>query len=213
MIMTIHAVAPCTVSSPSSASTSPPSGDAAPASLLPEPTPYAMGGDMGAEITALAIQNGQTESSLNETAQQSQDRIQDLAEQAQVSTMHDEASTMRASAWEAGLLQIAAGAATIGGGAASINGASSGVVSLIKGGADTLSGASAIAAGLGKAAETDDEALTAGSKATADAAQREADTCRQAQKDASSFISAAIDFYREYQSTKAQADAAAVHSA
>jgi hypothetical protein len=127
--------------------------------------------------------------------------------------MHDEASTMRANAWESGCLQMAAGAVTIGGAIDGMNGGSSSAVAAFKGTSDLLTGASTLAGGLGKAAETDDEALATAFKATADSSQREGDACRQAEKDSSSYISAAIDFYREYQSTKAQANTAAVHGA
>jgi hypothetical protein len=180
--------------------------------ILPEPSPYLLGGDIGAEITALAVQAGQTERALDTSAEQTEDAVQDQAEQGEVSTLHQEASTMRATAWESGCLQIAGGAASIAGGVGGMEG-DKGFEGLMKGASEGLGGGATLAGGLGKAAETDSEALAAAEKATSDAAEREGDAARSAQKDATAFITAAIDFYREYQSTKAQANAAAVHGA
>jgi hypothetical protein len=179
------------------------------ASLLPEPSPM-LGADMGAEIAALAVRTGQLQQDVNTKSAETQDTIQDEADAAQVSTMHDEASTMRSGAWSSGLLEIGAGAATMG---SAMPGASTNLTTALKGGAEAMQGGSTLAGGLSKAAATDSEALATQQKAAADAAQRSGQAARDGQKNASDFVQAAIDFYREYQSTKAEAQAAALHGA
>jgi len=184
--------------------------------LLPSPVETMMSGDMGADIAALAVKSGQVERELDTKATETEDTIQDEADQAQVATMHDEATTMRSGAWESGLMQVGAGACEIG--AAGFSSAKAGapppkIVGILKGFADGLNGGGTIAGGLSKAAATDTEALATAQKAIADSAQRSGQTARDAQKADSDFVQAAIDFYREYQSTKAQAQAAALHGA
>jgi hypothetical protein len=209
MIHSIHATnAPSTIDDaapPSAATPASPSS----ATLLPEPTPM-LGCDMGAEIAALAVRTGQLQQDVNTKAAEAQDTIQDEADAAQVSTLHDEASTMRSGAWSSGLLEIGAGAATMG---SAMPGESANLSTALKGGAQAMQGGSTLAGGLSKAAATDSEALATQQKAAADAAQRSGQAARDGQKNASDFIQAAIDFYREYQSTKAEAQAAALHGA
>jgi hypothetical protein len=177
-------------------------------SLLPEPSPM-LGADMGAEIAALALKTGQLQQDINTKAAETQDSIQDAADAAQVSTMHDEASTMRAGAWESGLFQIGAGVSSL----ASAGVSSSGATGSANAISQAMQSGSTLAGGLNKAAETDSEALATAQKALADAAQRSGSAARDGQKNASDFVQAAIDFYREYQSTKAEAQAAALHGA
>jgi hypothetical protein len=185
-------------------------------SLLPEPS-ILLGGDMSAEITALAVQTGQQEQRINTTAAETEDTIEDKAEQSQVDLMHQDASETRAGAWTSGLLQIGAGACSIASGVTSMamtaGKTASAVSGILKGGSEGLMGGGTIAGGVSKAAATDDEALATASKALADAAQRSGATARDAQKSASDFVQSAIDFYREYQSTKAQEATAALHGA
>ena len=195
----------------SQASTSPgavgASGSGAPATLLPNPDMTLLTGDMGAAIAALAVQQGNAEEQTETKATEAQDNVQDAAETAQVATLHDEASTMRAGAWESGLFQVAAGAATMG------SGGSGTAAALMKGGADALNGLGTITGGLSKAAATDLAASATASKALADAAGRAGDLDRDAHKSVESFVQAALDFYREYAQAKTQAEAAAVHGA
>jgi hypothetical protein len=214
---TTHATAP--LSSVGGATGNPAASSVTPAtSLLPEPSPALMlGADMGAEIAALAVKSGQTQRDIDTKATETQDSIADRAAAASVNTMHDEASTMRAGAWESGLLQIGAGAFSIASAGESIGAQpgteAAGIAGGLKGISEGLSGGSTLAGGLNKAAETDSEALATASKALSDAAQRSGAALRDGQKGASDFIQSAIDFYREYQSTKAEAQAAALHRA
>ena len=207
-------------------------------SLLPEPMPVLLGADMGAEIAALAVKSGETQQDIETKAAETQDSVEDAADQAEVETMHDEASTTRAGAWTSGLLQMGAGAfsiasagmsfeaAQLGGGAGAGSTApppppadvvqaakDAAIAGLLKGASQGLDGGGTLAGGLSKAAATDCEALATASKALADAAERSGAAARDGQKNASDFVQSAIDFYREYESTKAQADAAALHGA
>lgn len=186
-------------------------------SLLPEPSGVLLGADMGAEIAALAVKSGQTQEDISTRAAEIQDSIEDRAQQAEVQTMHDEASTLRAGAWESGLLQIGAGACSIASAGESIGALqgskAAGIAGMLKGASQGLDGGGTLAGGLSKAVATDCEALATVSKALGDAAERSGAAARDGQKNASDFIQSAIDFYREYQSTRAQAEAAALHAA
>jgi hypothetical protein len=172
---------------------------------------------MAAQIAALALQQGQAQSDLDTKAEETQDSIADQADAAEVATMHQEASTMRAGAWESGILQISAGACSIASAGAGIGATAGsgamGASGVMKGLSEGLSGGGTIAGGLSKAATTDLEASATASKALADAAQRSGGVDSDAKKSAQQFVQAAVDFFREYESTKAQAQAAAVHGA
>jgi hypothetical protein len=188
-----------------------------PASLLPAPDTVLLSGDMGAAIAALAVQQGNAEEQTETQAAEAQDTLQDNAEAAQVATLHSEASTMRAGAWESGLLQIGAGVCTMGSAGVSMGtgGSATGgqIATLLKGAGEGVTGAGTIVGGLSKAAATDLDASATASKALADAAGRAGDLDRDAHKSAESFVQAALDFYREYAQAKAQAEAAALHGA
>ncbi len=221
MTMNIHSissnvpVSPLDIGEAGTSTRSPEAGGAT--TLLPEPMTVLAGADMAAQITALAVKAGQEQQDIDTKSTEAEDAVQDQADQAEVATMHEEASTIRAGAWESGILQISAGACTIASAAESVGAnagsKAAGIATGLKGSADILNGAATLAGGLSKAAGTDLEAQAAGSKALADAAERSGATARDSRKDASAFVQAAIDFYREYQSTKAQSEAAAVHAA
>jgi hypothetical protein len=207
------------------------------ASLLPEPGSIMLGANVGAMIAELAIKNGELENRINNNAAEAQNTMEDAANQAQVAELHQEASDTRNSALIGGTLQVGAGLCSVaaagasGGAAVGGNGASpatsatataqfidnlktlGGVGQLLKGASQSLDGAGTLTGGLGKAAATDDEALAAQSKALADIAQRGGDAARDAHKNSEAFVQSAIDFYREYESTQAAAQAAAVHRA
>jgi hypothetical protein len=224
MIHATHGTnAPQTITDTGSVGTTPTTPSAAPTSLLPEPSPM-LGGDLSAQIAALAVKTGETERDINSKAAETEDTTEDAANAAQVSLMHDEASTMRTGAWVSGLLQVGAGALSMASGAVSLNGANTaagssaaraiaGQATMLGGGSQCLQAGSTLAGGYFKAAETDTEALTTAEKGIADAAQRTSGDARAAEKDASDFVQSAIDFYRQFQATKAQADAAALHGA
>jgi hypothetical protein len=211
-------VAPASVTDTTSSSQSTTTPTAAPASLLPDPSSGALvGGDMGAEIAALAVKLGKSEQDLNAKAAEAQDQVEDAQEAAQVQTMHDEASTLRDGAWESGMLQIGAGACTAASGGIAASGGTSDFMkalpTMVKGVGEGLNGAATITGGLSKAAATDLEANATASKSIADAAGRAGGVDRDTQKNATQFVQAALDFYREYETAKAQAQAAALHGA
>jgi hypothetical protein len=59
----------------------------------------------------------------------------------------------------------------------------------------------------------DTDATATAWKAESDAAERTGSEMRDGEKSATTFVQAALDFYKEYQTAKAQAEAAAVHGA
>jgi hypothetical protein len=187
------------------------------APLVPEPLPVVLGGDVAAEIAALAVQTGESQRDIDSKAAETEDNIQDNAAQAEVATMHDEASTMRAGAWEGGLLQIGAGACSIASAGASIGAKpgsdAAGWAAGLNGTSQSLMGGATIAGGLSKAAGTDSQALATAQKALSDSAQRAGLAARDGQKNATDFVQSALDFYRQYETAKAEAQAAALHGA
>jgi hypothetical protein len=229
MTMNLHTnltagVAPVTTIEPSSLEQGiSPTGGAG--TLLPEPSLMLLG-DAGAEIAAIAVQQGEAQQTIDTTAAEAEDTSADAAAAAQVATLHQEASTTRAGALESGVLQISAGACAIasagvaadakvpsttpGAAAVSPNTTWSGV---LKGASEGLMGGGTMADGLSRAAATDSQALATGQQAAATSAQQAAAAARDGQKSAESFVQAALDFYKEYETTKAQAQAAALHGA
>ncbi len=209
-------VAAATSNEPATSTASTSTSSTARASLLPEPSLW-IEGDPGAEIAALAVQQGQAQQDIETVSAEEQDTVQDQAADAQVATLHDEASTMRSGALESGLLQIGAGACAIGSAGASIGAAQgtfqAGVGGALKGLSEGLAGGGSLADGLSKAAATDLQALATAQQALGSAAQRAGDASRDGQKAASAYVQAALDFYKEYETAKAQAQAAAVHAA
>jgi hypothetical protein len=170
-------------------------------------------GDMGAEIAALAVQQGTAQQNIDNQAIGEQDSVEDQAEQAEVQTMHEQATETRNGAIASGALQIGGGLCSMGAGGlgmSSLKNAAS-LSTMMKGGSEAFVGGGTIAGGLGQAAATDSAALAAAQKSAGDAANRAGQTDRSAQKSASDFVESAIEFYREYETAKAQAAAAALH--
>jgi len=170
--------------------------------LLPAPSVVVGGlGDIGAEIALLSLRAGHDEEQINTTAEHEEENIQDVAEENEVNEMQTEARDVTASAYAAGAMQICQGALQISGSVApqSTQGA-------FTGGA-TLCGAGAtIFTAQGQATGLVDQSVVTSYKAVADRAGQVATEASQAQGDARSVISNALEFYREYQSTAAQID-------
>jgi len=166
-------------------------------SLLPDPEAAVLSsGDVGAEIAALAVQNGEVErSAAHEEREAAEARA--LAEEAQeVQAIRAEASSMRVEAWvDAGL--------TVG---AQVVGSSSTAGVIAKAG-------KALADGYFSAGQKDDEANAKAFDAAAGDAKSAAEDAHDTVADANEYIKAALDFYQEYVTTRAQTLTAAAQRA
>jgi hypothetical protein len=193
-------LAPLQSESVNGKSLSPPSstGDTCGA-LLPEPS--LIGGDIGAEVALLSIRAGRDQQKIQESTEEAQNNIQDLAEQNEVKEMHTEASDIMSSAWAAGVMQVGQGVAQISGAgqAPSEQGAYTGTAGLYGAGATLFTAQ-------GQSQRELDEALVTSFKAVADRAGQMSTEASQGKTDAEGVITNAIQFYQQYEQTKAQVD-------
>jgi hypothetical protein len=172
-------------------------------------SPFVDGGDLGAEIAALAIQNGNTQRATAHAQRAIDEADQERADAAQVQAIHSEASSMRAQAWVDGGIGVAAafGDAFIPraptGGPSGWGAAST----------DLTAAATKMVDGFFAAAQHDDEADAASDKAAADRFANDAKDASDAANDATATINTALDFARSYVATEAQTQAAALHRA
>jgi hypothetical protein len=172
--------------------------------LLPPPSVISGGaGDIGAEIALLSLRAGQDEQRINATAEDAENDIQDAAEQNEVNEMRTEASDILSNAIAAGIMQICQGGMQAAAGAALASGAP-GAQGGLTGGATIAGAAATMFSAQGQAQTQIDQAIVTADKAAADRAGQMSTEASQAQGDARSVISNAIQFYQEYQRTTAQ---------
>jgi hypothetical protein len=154
-------------------------------------------GDLGAAIAALAVENGTAERSTSHEARDVEEQAEAQADAAQVKSMRDEASSMR--------LEGAFDAVTTIG-TAYIKAYCPPVGFLGEAGEK-------LGDGVFHATQHSHEADAAAHRAEADQAKSAADKNTDAAGDADAYVKAAFDFYREYSSTEAQTQSAALHKA
>jgi len=208
MTMTIHGIQnqgpiDATDSSPSDpASEGVTGGLDSSGSLLPAPAIVAGGaGDIGAEIALLGVRAGRDEQQINQVSEETQDKVQDAAEQNEVREMHVEAGDIMSNAVAAGCMQICQGVTQMAGAGApqSEQGAFTGQASIYGAGATLFTAQ-------GQAQQQLDQALVTSYKAIADRAGQTATEASQGRQDAQSIVSNAIQFYQQYEQSKAQLD-------
>jgi hypothetical protein len=187
------------------------------------PAPDIVGGlDVGAEIALLAIRAGRDQEAIQQKTEQTENAIQDGAEQHEVQAMHQEASDIMSDAIASGVMQIGQGAMQWGGAASLASGPATNATSSLEDIAaakeaqvgqgsfaamGTLSQAGAtLFAALGQSQRELDEAQVTSYKAMADRAGQLSSEASQGQADARSILSNAVSFYQEYVQTKAQVD-------
>lgn len=190
-------------------------GAAAPTgtALLPEPdAALAFSGDPAAELAALAVETGTAQRKEAQVCRDLQRQDEQREDQAQVAALRAKASDIL----DAGLVE---GVGMMGEGALDFAAApevtSSGTPTpdgaKLRAAGTFTRGISTIGAGTYKAAEASCDADAAAHKAAADRARQAADDMHDARKDAEQYVSAAIDFYRDYTSAQASERAALLH--
>ena len=157
----------------------------------------ATGGDMGAEVAELAVQNGDAERTSAHEARDAEEEAAARADAAQVQALRDEASNMR-------LEGVFDAATAVGTGCLKMECPSA---------AFTTEAEEKLGDGFFHAAQHTDEANAAGHKAAADQAKGAADGDGAAANDANAYVKDALDFYRTYAATTAQTQSAAIHRA
>jgi hypothetical protein len=150
--------------------------------------------DMGADLAFLEVQAGQIQRSEATDDRNAEEKLADSEADQEVNALRSEASSMGSQAIVDGALAVVDAG---GGGKSTPFGA---VVSGVKGATDGLFGA----------AEKNDEANAKGFEAAAGAAQSGVQGAHDAVTDAEQLVQAALEFYKEYASTQAQTDLAAL---
>lgn len=193
---TVQATATTGVTSTSYAEPASAAGATTP-SLLPAPLGALMSsGDVGAEIAALAVENGMGERSLAREERQAAEARAQSQEAQEVHAIHAEASSLRVQAWVDAGTMVAA----------------------------EVAGKDSAGAALGTAAKTlvddyfaagqkDDEANAKACEAASTDAKAAADDAHETLAGANDYIKSALDFYQEYATTRAQTLAVAAQRA
>jgi hypothetical protein len=164
-------------------------------SLLPDPTDELCSGDLGEEMAALDVQNGEVERRTADEQRETEEAAEAQADAAEVQAMHDEASSMRAQGVFDGVVSIASSAAK----------------AYCPAAGAAIDAGEKVGDGFWHAAQHDDEANAAAQKAAANQADNAIKTAAGAVDDANAAIAAALDFDRNYTTTEAQAQLAALH--
>jgi hypothetical protein len=191
---------------PSPSDPSPTSGVDDCGALLPAPMPLAEG-DLAAEIALLNIRAGRDEAQINTVAEETQNELQDAAEQNEVNEMHEEAGDIMSNAVAAGILQVAQGTTqVVGGGVTSgMSGpAAQGAQMEFQGGSTLFGAGAALFTANGQASQQLDQALVTSYKAVADRAQQTSTEATEGQQDARSVVANAIQFYQQYEAAQSQ---------
>ncbi len=166
-------------------------------------------GDPGEEMAVIAVENGEAERTVAHQERNVEEAEAAQADAAQVQAMHDEASSLRAQGWfDAGTAVVGACIAVAcppaASGAPTVQGLVTGHLS---------DGVEKLGDGYWKAAQHDDEARATADKATATQHENAAKDAADAAGDANANVGAALDFDRNYTSTEAQTQLAALHRA
>jgi hypothetical protein len=189
---------------------------AADASVLPDPVDaLAISGDPGAELAALAVKSGEQQQAGTQAARDTEQKIEVSEDEQQVAAMQKKADDIRSSGLADGLGMVAEGGFTVAAAGVTASGGAgaSAESAALKFDGTVLKAVSGIDSANSKAAEATDDANAAAAKSASDQAKSAADDAHDAKKSAGDFISAAIDFYREYTSAQASANSAALHRA
>jgi hypothetical protein len=174
------------------------------------PDPASLSGDPGAELAARAVKSGELQQSTAQKARDAQEQLEVNADRQQVDALHQKADHLRTEGFLEGAGMAAEGAGDLGGGLLARDHSQ---LVACDGAGKAAEGTARIFAAMPKADSANDDARAAEARSAADQAKTAADDLHDAKKGAGDFISAALDFYREYTSAQASASAAALHRA
>ncbi|HLK41048.1 MAG TPA: hypothetical protein VKU41_30060 [Polyangiaceae bacterium] len=163
----------------------------------PEDSLAVTSGDPGAELAALTVQAGTAERHTARAVRDSEERLAEHEEAAQVQALHDDASSLRTEAWFDGGMTVAMQAA---GGPQSTLGT-------------WLSAGAKVGDGLFAADQQDHAADAKAHEAAAAHAENAVKDAGDAAADASELVRSGLQFFGTYVETRAQTMAAALHKA
>ena len=180
------------------------------ATILPDPV--GLSGDLGAELAALAVRSGEQQETVAQTARDAEERIEVNQDDRQVDAMHKKAGDVLSDGLTEGLGMMAEGGFELAaaGETTAAEGKPTADGYALKADGTICRAWSMTGDAFSKAAQANDDATAAAARSASDRARSAADDLHDAKKGAGDFISAALDFYREYTSAKAAADAAAL---
>ncbi len=185
------------------------------ADILPDPvTALQCSGDPGAELAALAVKSGEQQQTNAQAAREADQNMEISEDNQQVAAMNQKADEIRAGGLTEGLGMIVQGGFDMAAaGAVGANGGPTETSAGLKFDGTFLTAGSDIQGAGAKAAEANADATAAAAKSASDQAKGAAEDEHDAKKAGADFVSAAIDFYREYTSAQASAKSAALHRA
>jgi hypothetical protein len=176
-------------------------------SILPDP--LAMSGDPGAELAALAVQSGEEQQTVAQAGRDTEEKIEVAEDNQQVADMQKKATDIRTAGIVTGAGMAAEGGCTLAGAFSQTDK----MRQIVTGGGKVANGGATIGGAFANAAAANEDANAAAAKSASDQAKGAADDLHDAKKAGGDFISAALDFYREYTSAQASASSAALHRA
>jgi hypothetical protein len=213
---TIHTLQKAQAVTAASVDEAPPSSSAELGSLLPDPVGVgSFGGDIGAELAALAVKTGQAQEDGARTERDTDEQMEVKEDNAEVADMHAKAGDIRNAGIVDGVGMMAQGAAGIGGASFALQfpGSAKADMAIGEGAGQLLDGAAKIGSAFYNADGANRDADAAAHRANADQFKTAAEDMHDAQKSGADFVSAALDFYKEYSSSVADANKAAIHAA
>ncbi len=184
------------------------------AEMLPSPAlqELLLGGDAGAQIAAMMMMLSKTQRDSARETRKGAESAEDAAQRSELGAMRDAAEKRFEGATREAVMKGIGGACTLAAGAAEANND--------KAGAGSLKGANEASTALGGylRAERDHEAAGCDIQAkaaanTASTAKRQIDDARDLEKDAKDLMNRVMSFYKEYATSKEDAQKAALHRA
>jgi outer membrane murein-binding lipoprotein Lpp len=177
---------------------------------LPDPTLTSLlaSGDPGAMVAALCVKSGQSEEDCEHKIEETQTQIQEHEQAAEIAQMHEKANDMRSAALAGAIAGCAGGLLTAGAGG--LPDGAAGKATLLASGKVIETAQEYIKANAAAHGEDLDADITQ-HKDNAEAAGTAASHAYDGARDAKKLLDAAIDFFREYSSSKEQSQAAALY--
>jgi hypothetical protein len=180
---------------------------------LPEPDDaLALSGDPVVALAQLSVKEGNEQRGVAEKAHQADEQTAHTEDELQVQAMRQKADEIRTAGYFEGAgMMVEAGLSATAAGKVLDNGTPNADGNRLKAASTFVQAAVEIHSSASKAGEASLDADSAEHKAAADQASSAAADMHDAKKDAEDYISAALDFYREYTSSKASEASATLH--
>jgi hypothetical protein len=174
----------------------------------------AVSGDPGAELAALAVLTGNDQQKVAQQARDTEETAEVVQDQLQVNDMRRKADEIRNAGWVEGGGMLLEGGLDLGAaGEVLSDGKPNQDANQLHADATFVKALTTVGAATEKASESECDAAAAAHKAAADQARSAADDLHDAKKAAGEYVTAALDFYREYVSSQATERSATLHRA